>query len=121
MIIFGTEKLKLITKPELIALFDNLAREGYNFDPLKMVWHDKNFPNTDAFHYIGLCCNEWGGTVIHVPVKIWNTYETDVSREAIHTHKILTREKEFCGQMFKRKGGFDGKITEIPKIEWEKV
>jgi len=118
MIIFGTEKLKLVTKIKLIDLFDYLTRKGYNFDSEKMVWHDGTHAVADVFHYIGLLCNEWGGIVVYVPLKAWNEFDTGISKMVIHTNEIGM--KEFHGQTIKREGGFEGIISEIPTIVWKK-
>jgi len=114
-IIFATKNLKTVSKEDLSALFDDLKTQGFCFDIEKMVWHDKTRKHMDTFHYIGLLCNEWGGVVVHIPVKAWNSFEKKVSRSTIHTPTI---PNEFEGQFYERKGGIDGTITRRPRIVW---
>ena len=121
-IIFGTEKLEMIAKHELMNLFDYLETEEYKFDIKKKVWHDGK-TQLDTFHHIGLFCNEWGGVVVHVPVKAWYSFKNpSVSRGQINLNQILPiLGKEFCGQTIMREGGINGKITKILTMVWKKI
>lgn len=119
MIIFGTEQLKSVTKNELINLFDYLTREGYNFDPVRMVWKDRTHPKPDTYNYIGLLCNEWGGVIVHIPVKAWNSLMKGVPRGDFHLYDVL--DEELCGKTIDKETGFDGKVKAVPTIIWKKI
>ena len=126
-IIFATKNLTIVKKDEIIALFDFLTAEGFNFDITKMVWNDGTHKKADAYHYIGILCNEWGGIIVHIPVKAWNSFVTGTQRSGFHTNHALSEMldnelvEEYCGQTLYKESGFDGKVIAIPTIVKVKV
>ena len=127
-IIFATKNLNIVTKDVIIALFDFLTAEGFNFDMTKMVWNDGTHKKAEAYHYIGILCNEWGGIVVHIPVKAWNSFLTGIQRSGFHLNEALKEVleddvlvEEYCGKTIDKESGFDGKVRAIPTIVWVKV
>ena len=121
-IIFATKNLNLVKKEVIIALFDFLTAEGFNFDITKMVWNDGKHKKAEPYYYIGILCNEWGGRVVHIPVKAWNSFMTETQRSSFHLNEALNEVfEEYCGKTIDKESGFDGKVRAIPTIVWVKV
>lgn len=118
-IIFATKELRTVSKKNLIDLFDDLNAQGFSFDMEKKVWHDGTRVKLDAYNYIGLLCNDWGGVVVHIPVKAWHSFKEKIPRGEFHLNDVLPIYKEFSGKLFEREGGIGGKISREPKIVWD--